>query len=199
MIQSLFFYKLVLVKKCARDIYRKRNDPGFSMNRDIDLEDLRSLMGDHSEEERKTRFGHYLQNIAKILLQSRKFVGYPETVKDDIRSLGILDAYSGASNFDGDKFRAQTAPFSYIYRIMYNRATHVIKDFYRDRAFTVTSDSGSSIANTLSADEEEDSRPTVTFRRLGFRPQHPAIYRAKLKFSAKVTLKREIQLSLPLF
>lgn len=188
------------MKKCARDIYRKRNDPGFSMNRDIDLEDLRSLMGDHSEEERKTRFGHYLQNIAKILLQSRKFVGYPETVKDDIRSLGILDAYAGASNFDGEKFRAQTAPFSYIYRIMYNRATHVIKDFYREKAFTVTSDSGNGIADTLSVDEpEEEAKPTVTFRRLGFRPQHPAIYKAKLRNVARITLKREIQLSLPLF
>lgn len=170
------------------------------MDRDIDLEDLRTLMGCHFEKEDNERFGHYLQNIAKILLQSKKFIGYPETVKDDIRSLGILDAYSGSANFDGEKFRAQTAPFSYIYRIMYNRATHVIKDFYRDRAFSLTGGDTVPELDTLSTEgKEEENKPTVTFRRLGFRPQHPAIYRAKLKLSAKVTLKREIQLSLPLF
>ena len=82
---------------------------------------------------------------------------------------------------------------------MYNRATHVIKDFYRDRAFSLTGDTVPELDTLSTEGKEEENKPTVTFRRLGFRPQHPAIYRAKLKLSAKVTLKREIQLSIPLF
>lgn len=207
---SVFISKLVGMRKTKRDIYKLKMDRTFIPERDIDLADLRRILTTSERtEEDKQALGQYIDNVAKILLKSSKFCGYPDAVKNDIKSLGCWDAITGCDGFDGDKYPNDTAPFSYIYRIIYNRAGHVVMDYYKKKAVPFSSlpdvmssnitdndDEGLAIYNH---DEGIKERSLAEFFKLEKEVVAPTdIVRSRVRKSIRCVLQRRIQLQLNL-
>lgn len=118
-------------RKRKRDIYKGRGDEGFDLEKDIDLAHLRTLMTtetlSYSDNE---YYGIYCRNIAKIMLNSGKFVGYPPSLKEEIEGNAILKMLTARVHFD-DKYDAPSAPFNYLYRCAYNSCLKTIMAYYK--------------------------------------------------------------------
>ena len=124
-----------MARRQRRDIYRRREDPGFDINRDVDLVHLRSLMGPVEVNETEHNFyGLYCQNIIRIMLNGAKFRGYPEQVKDSMAFEAIVDLVRARKKFKGDAYPQPTAPFNYLFRIGYHSFQHVLKNYYASTA-----------------------------------------------------------------
>lgn len=114
-----------------RDVYRKRTDPLFNVNEDIDLEHMRHVMSvEEPSNEDLNYFGLYVTNIIKIMLNSSKLRGYPDDVKEDIMGEALYDSLRARTKFKSEKYPQATAPFSYIYKISFHSAQHVLTNWY---------------------------------------------------------------------
>lgn len=121
-----------MAKRQKRDIYRGRTDPGFDMERDVDLDHLRSLLGDRELDGLEYDYlGLYLRNIGRIMLNSAKFRGYGDDVKEDMLGEAMIDMLKARRKFDGAAYPQRTAPFNYFYRIGYHSFQHVLGNYYR--------------------------------------------------------------------
>lgn len=119
-------------KRQRRDIYKGRNEPGFDVNRDIDLDHLRAIMSaDDISNQDYNFYGLYVQNIIRIMLNSSHFRGYGDDVKEDMSGEAMIGMLKARRKFDGEKFSARTAPFNYLYRIGFHCFQHVLANFYR--------------------------------------------------------------------
>lgn len=119
-------------KRHTRDIYKGRFDEGFDINRDVDLAHLREIMaiGD-IDNENYNYYGLYCSNIIKIMLNSSRFRGYADDVKEDLTSEAILDMLKARTKFDGAKYTQPSAPFNYLYRIGFHSFQHVLANYYK--------------------------------------------------------------------
>lgn len=119
-------------KRQRRDIYKSRFETGFDINRDIDLEHLRSLMttGEIKDSE-YNYYGLYIKNIIKIMLNSAHFRGYDDDVKEDLEAEATIDMLKARTKFNGEKFSQPTAPFNYLYMIGFHSFQHVLVNYYR--------------------------------------------------------------------
>lgn len=118
--------------KRRRDVYKGRHEPGFDITKDIDLAHLRELMGKETVDNvEHNYYGLYVTNIINIMLNSYHFRGYDEEVKHDILTEGMIDALKARTKFDGTKYPQPTAPFSYIYKICFHSAQHVLTQYYK--------------------------------------------------------------------
>lgn len=168
--------------KTKRDIYKQLNDEGFNISKDVDLQDLRNVM---LKSERTTdeqdRLAMYVNNIVSIVLHSAKICGYPDDIKSEIRADGFLDAMNAAPHFNAE-YTAPTAPFSYLYRVIFNKATKVLKKYYKQRYVPFSSIDGD-YESTLAAAEDDEvieqpiaddfdaSSYIVNWRRLQLKPR----------------------------
>lgn len=119
-------------KRKRRDIYKKRTDPGFCANRDVDLEHLRTIMATEDLSPMEYNYyGLYVQNIVRISLNCDNFRGYDEYVKDDMRMEALIDCVKARKYFKSDKYPAATAPFNYLMTIAKHSFQHVLEKFYR--------------------------------------------------------------------
>lgn len=118
--------------RAKRDIYKGRHDKGFDINKDVDLQHLRELMSKSDiDAVSYNYYGLYCSNIIKIMLESVKFRGYPDDVKDDLTSEAVLDMLKARTKFDGAKYTQPSAPFNYLYRIGFHSFQHVLTVYYR--------------------------------------------------------------------
>lgn len=118
-----------------RDIYKGRFEPGFDINKDVDLQHLREIMGmEEVDNHNYNYYGLYVQNIIKIMLNSTSFRGYNDDVKEDIMAEAVVDLLKARTKFDGAKYTQPTAPFNYLYRIGYHSAQHVLTKYYQMQA-----------------------------------------------------------------
>lgn len=114
-----------------RDIYKGRFDKGFDINNDVDLQHLREIMGmTEVDNGNYNYYGLYLRNIVKIMLNSSKFRGYGDDVKEDIMAEATIDLLKARTKFDGAKYPQPSAPFNYLYRIAFHSAQHVLTKYY---------------------------------------------------------------------
>lgn len=117
-----------------RDIYKNRFEKGFNINADVDLGHLRAIMGmDEPSNEDHNYYGLYCKNIIKILLNSAKFRGYPDNVKEDLDFEALVDMLKARQKFKGEQFPQPTAPFNYLYRIGYHSFQHVLVNYYKHK------------------------------------------------------------------
>lgn len=115
-----------------RDIYKGRFEPGFDINKDVDLAHLREIMSmDEVDNTDYNYYGLYITNIINIMLNSYHFRGYDEEVKHDILTEGLIDALKARTKFNGEKYPQPTAVFNYIWRIAYHSAQHVLTKYYQ--------------------------------------------------------------------
>lgn len=118
--------------RAKRDIYKGRHDKGFDINKDVDLQHLRELMSKSDiDAVSYNYYGLYCSNIIKIMLESVKFRGYPDDVKEDLTSEAVLDMLKARTKFDGAKYTQPSAPFNYLYRIGFHSFQHVLTVYYR--------------------------------------------------------------------
>lgn len=117
-----------------RDIYRGREDEGFNIDRDVDLAHLRAIMSsrDPSNDD-LNHYGLYCKNIIKILLNSAKFRGYPDDVKENLDFEALVDMLKARTKFKGKDYPSKSAPFNYLYRIGYHSFQHVLVNFYKHK------------------------------------------------------------------
>ena len=114
-----------------RDIYRGRMDPAFDIERDVDLEHLRSLLGDRELDGLEYDYlGLYLRNIGRIMLNSAQFRGYGDDVKEDMLGEAIIDMLKARKKFRGDDYPQPCAPFNYCFRVGYHSFQHVLGNYY---------------------------------------------------------------------
>ena len=114
-----------------RDIYRGRMDPAFDIERDVDLEHLRSLLGPRELDGLEYDYlGLYLRNIGRIMLNSAQFRGYGDDVKEDMLGEAIIDMLKARRKFNGEAYPQRCAPFNYMYRVGYHSFQHVLANFY---------------------------------------------------------------------
>lgn len=119
-------------KRHTRDIYKGRFDEGFDINNDVDLAHLREIMAiDDIDNESYNYYGIYCTNIIKIMLNSSRFRGYDDDVKDDLRSEAIYDMLKARTKFDGAKYTQPSAPFNYLYRVGFHSFQHVLANYYK--------------------------------------------------------------------
>ena len=115
-----------------RDIYRGRHEAGFDINRDVDLAHLREIMVAEEPSNADYNFyGLYVENIIRIMLNSSKFRGYPDDVKEDLAGEARIVMLKARGKFRGDEYPAPTAPFSYLYRIGYHAFQDYLARYYR--------------------------------------------------------------------
>ena len=118
--------------RAKRDIYKGRHDKGFDINKDVDLQHLRELMSKSDiDAVSYNYYGLYCSNIIKIMLESVKFRGYPDDVKDDLTSEAVLAMLEARTKFDGAKYTQPSAPFNYLYRVGFHSFQHVLTVYYR--------------------------------------------------------------------
>ena len=118
--------------RAKRDIYKGRHDKGFDINKDVDLQHLRELMSKSDiDAVSYNYYGLYCSNIIKIMLESVKFRGYPDDVKDDLTSEAVLAMLEARTKFDGAKYTQSSAPFNYLYRVGFHSFQHVLTVYYR--------------------------------------------------------------------
>ena len=117
-----------------RDIYKGRTDEGFNIDRDVDLVHLRAIMGteDPSNDD-LNHYGLYCKNIIKIMLNSAKFRGYPDDVKENLDFEALVDMLKARQKFKGDEYPQASAPFNYLYRIGFNAFRRVLVNFYKHK------------------------------------------------------------------
>ena len=119
-------------KRQKRDIYRGRFDEGFDIDRDVDLEHLRAIMGQENlSNEDYNFYGLYCRNIARIMLNGAKFRGYSDDVKEDLEAEALIDMLKVRRKFKGDQYPQRTAPFNYLFRIGFHSFQHVLGNYYR--------------------------------------------------------------------
>lgn len=147
-----------MAKRQKRDIYRGRQDPEFNLDRDIDLEHLRSLLGPRELDGLEYDFlGLYIRNIIRIMLNSAKFRGYGDDVKEDMSGEAMIDMLKARAKFKGADYPQRTAPFSYLYRIGYHSFQHVLGNYYRmQNRMTPASQVGAGTSLMDSAEEFSD-------------------------------------------
>lgn len=121
-----------MAKRQKRDIYRGRHDPGFDIERDVDLEHLRSLLGPRDDLDglEYDFLGLYLRNIGRIMMESHWFRGYGDDVKEDMLGEALIDMLKARRKFNGNAYPQRTAPFSYMYRIGFHSCQHVLANYY---------------------------------------------------------------------
>ena len=103
----------------------------FDIDRDIDLAHLREIMSKETiTNEEYNYYGLYLMNIIKIVLNSHWFRGYPDDLKEDMSTEALIDTIPARLKFDGERYTKPTAPFNYIWRIVYHSCQHVLKNYY---------------------------------------------------------------------
>lgn len=117
-----------------RDIYKKVGEPGFDLSRDVDLAHLRAIMSskDPSNDD-LNHYGLYCKNIIKILLNSAKFRGYPDDVKENLDFEALVDMLKARTKFKDEEYPQASAPFNYLYRIGYHSFQHVLVNFYKHK------------------------------------------------------------------
>lgn len=114
-----------------RDIYKGRHDEGFDINKDVDLAHLRELMSvDDISNADYNYFGLYTRNIIKIMLNSSKFRGYDDAVKEDLEGEAMFDMLRARRKFKPELYPQPSAPFNYLYRIGYHSFQHVLENYY---------------------------------------------------------------------
>ena len=120
-----------MAKRQKRDIYRGRHEAGFDVDKDVDLAHLRELMACESlTPDNANFFGRYVRNIARIMLSSSRFCGYPNDVKSDMEMEAIIDMLKARVHFDGERYPQPTAPFNYLYRVGFHSFCHVLTKYY---------------------------------------------------------------------
>lgn len=115
-----------------RDIYKGRFDDGFNIDQDVDLAHLRDLMSrEDIDGTDYNYYGLYVMNIIKIMLNSSKFRGYPDDLKEELREEAVYDMLRARTKFSGDRYPQPTAPFNYLYRIGFHSFQHVLAKYYQ--------------------------------------------------------------------
>lgn len=115
-----------------RDIYKKVGEPGFNLDRDVDLEYLRRTMeteklSDHDY----NMFGLFARNIIQIVQNDYHFRGYPDYLKEDMMSESLLDVIKARTKFKGKDYPNKSAPFYYLWRIAFNACARVCDHYYK--------------------------------------------------------------------
>lgn len=142
-----------------RDIYKGRFDPGFCLDKDVDLEHLRDLMTrEKITNEEYNYYGLYIRNIINIVLNSHWFRGYPEDVKEDMMTESLIDTIKVRLKFNGEKYPNPSAPFNYIWRVAFHSCQHVLDNYYKTRQnlFTPASQVGAGTCLMDSSEEFSD-------------------------------------------
>ena len=122
------------MRKQKRDIYKTRTAPNFDIYSDIDLADLRDLMSTEILTSAEyDRYGLYCLNLLKILCKNHKFIGYSDSVKEDLCGAALPDILVARRTFKGSDYPQPTAPFNYLYRISYNAFARTLKNYYEHR------------------------------------------------------------------
>lgn len=117
-----------------RDIYKGRFEPGFNIDRDVDLAHLRAIMDiQEPSNDDLNHYGLYCKNIIKIMLNSAKFRGYPDEVKENMEFEALVDMLKARNKFKSDEYPAPSAPFNYLFRIGYHGFQRVLSVYYKHK------------------------------------------------------------------
>lgn len=185
-----------------RNIFISRFDSNFNPKRDIDLVDFRELLSKKERnEEEHNRCCMYIYVVADILLHSSNFAGYPDEVKNEIKARGLVQSVLYASHFDGEAYPTKSAPFYYIYRIVYSMACHALRDYYKQMYIPFSAMASSPEQTMLKQvyDENEDDPIAVSFDYAGDNNPPPDIINFRRLHSIRARLKHRDQFELHLF
>jgi hypothetical protein len=117
-----------------RDIYKGRFEKGFNIDRDVDLAHLRSIMAiEEPSNDDLNHYGLYCKNIIKIMLNSAKFRGYPDEIKENMDFEALVDMLKARTKFKGEQYPAPTAPFNYLFRIGFHGFQRVLVQYYKHK------------------------------------------------------------------